>query len=208
LKLNSLKSKRNHLIQFILTIIVLQNISLKNSINLIRPQILFLFLIILFFSCSNPIQKKQKELQNCKISVVSTEIKKFNFLLLPPVPKIQFNITLLIENTNDVEVTIEKFTFKILTKISENADPMQIAIVDNKEEIILPPLSKKEVILDLITILEENPDKDVLRLVLFLGKQALQQEAVPFILDGSIEYNSFIGKMNIPFTTTFKTRLK
>ncbi len=206
--MNTLESKRNHLIQFIL----FKNAVIKNTINhsiyLLIAQISFLSLMILFFSCSNPIQKKQKELQNCKISVASTEIKKFNFLLFPPVPKIQFNITLLIENTNDVEVTIEKFTFKILTKISENTEPMQIAIIDNKEEIILPPLSKQELTLDLVTILEENPEKDVLRLVLYLGKQAMQQENVPFILDGSIEYSSFIGKMNIPFTTTFKTRLR
>jgi hypothetical protein len=169
---------------------------------------ILLFPLLIFISCSNPIEKKQKELQNCKITVVSTEIKKFNFLLLPPVPKIQFNITLQIENTNDVEVTIEKFNFKILTKISETTDPMQIAIVDNKDEIVLPPLSKKDITLELLTTLEENPDRDVLRLVLFLGKQAMQQEKIDFILDGTIEYSSFLGKINIPYSTSFKTRLR
>jgi hypothetical protein len=173
-------------------------------------KIYIVFFVIIFqcSNCTNPIEKKKKELENCKVSIISADIVKFNFLFFPPVPKIHFKVNLEILNTNDVEVSIEKFSFKVYKKFPEKTNPLQIATIGSKEEIVIQALSKKELELDLITTFEESEDKDIFKSVLLLGKSALQNEDIEFELDGIIEYNTIAGKFNIPYSSKFKTKVR
>ncbi len=176
--------------------------------NIIKQNLLIILIIIQCFNCTNPIERKRKELENCKVSIISADIIKFNFLFFPPVPKIHFKVTLEIENTNDIEVSIEKFYFKVYKKFPEKLNPLQIAILESKEEIIIKSKSKKDLELDLITTFEESEDKDIFKSVLLLGRSAMQNEDIEFDLDGIIEYNTIAGKINIPYSSKFKTKVR
>ena len=87
-------------------------------------------------------------------------------------------------------------------------NPLQIAILESKEEIIIKSKSKKELELELITTFEESEDKDIFKSVLLLGKSAMQNEDIEFDLDGIIEYNTIAGKINIPYSSKFKTKVR
>ena len=173
-------------------------------INKLFPYIL---IFCLFFTCTNPIEKKRKELENCKLTVNATEIIRFQFILFPPVPKIHFKLFLDIENTNDDEVTIQKFNFNVLKEFQDKKFPLQVARISSSDEIIIPAKSKRELVLELITILEENQDKDLMKFALSLGNAAFNHQEIEFTLDGMIEFKTLVGIINIPYKNNFKTKL-
>ena len=168
-----------------------------------------IFVILLFFllHCTNPIEKKRKELENCKITVDSLEIKNFRMFLIPPVPKLYFTANIQIENTNEVPVTIEKFAFKVSTVEGGN-EATYIAEVEHKSEHTIAARSTEIIQADIQTLFEENVNKKLVIFFADLVKAALGGGEMEFILEGSIEFNTILGKMNIPIREKVKTRMR
>lgn len=166
---------------------------------------IFLFFII---SCENPIERKKRELENCKLSVIETDILKFQLISFPPIPKVHLLIKTEVENTNDDSVTIQKFFFKVLKPTGKNNDLIQVARVSSTEELEIPPLSKKELNLEVFTTLEENLDNSTYILIMELARSAMKNEEINLVLDGNIEYRTFLGVINVPYQSNFKTKLK
>ncbi len=169
---------------------------------------LSLFISILLFStCTNPIEKKRKELENCKITVDSLEIKNFRMFIVPPVPKLYFKANIQIENTNEVPVTIEKFSFKISTVDGGNENAY-LAEVENKSEHTIPALTTEIIQADMQTLFEENVNKKLVVFFADLIKAALSGGEMEFVLEGTVEFNTVLGKMNVPIKEKVKTRLR
>lgn len=178
-------------------------------LKLISLKIIFLYIpTILLLNCSNPIDKKKKELQNCKLTVISTEILEFRMIAFPPIPKIQLRVNTEIENMNSTPVTIEKFSFSVKKQTKGGKEPIQIAKVNSEDEIELPPLSKKDLKLDLTTTFEENMEETSFMVLGELVRSVMKREEIEFILDGNIEYRTFLGIVNIPYSTNFKTKFR
>jgi hypothetical protein len=172
--------------------------------------IIKIFTILFLFSlsyCSNPIEKKKKELKNLKIKLSEVHIKKYNMILLPPLPKIHFEVMLDVENGNEDTITIEKFNFKILTNY-EKKENMILGIAKSPEEYELLPKEKRVISVSVVTSLEDNPDKKVYEFVGEILKSLLLNKEMEFLLEGSVEYNTFLGKINIPISEVFKTRAR
>ncbi|MBP7282765.1 MAG: hypothetical protein KBA66_14375 [Leptospiraceae bacterium] len=163
--------------------------------------------ILLFIHCTNPIEKKRRELQNCKITVESLKVKNFRMFLIPPVPKIYFTANIQIENTNEVPVTIEKFSFKVSTVEGGNENTY-LAEVENKSEYTIPALTTEIIQADMQTLFEENVNKKLMIFFADLMKAALGGGEMEFILEGTIEFNTVLGKMNIPLKEKVKTSLR
>lgn len=167
---------------------------------------LFVFLF-LFISCTNPVDKKRRELENCKITVDSLEIKNVRMFIVPPVPKLYFKANIQIENTNEVPVTIEKFSFKISTVESGNENAY-LAEVSNTSEKEIPALTTQIIQADMQTLFEENVNKKLVIFFADLIKAVLAGGEMEFILEGSVEFNTILGKMNIPIKEKVKTSLR
>lgn len=163
--------------------------------------------VLLFTNCTNPIEKKRKELENCKITVESLQVKNFRMFLIPPVPKIYFTANIQIENTNEVPVTIEKFSFKVSTVEGGNENTY-LAEVENKSEHTIPALTTEIIQADMQTLFEENVNKKLVIFFADLMKAALGGGEMEFILEGTIEFNTVLGKMNIPIKEKIKTSLR
>lgn len=121
---------------------------------------IFVILLFFFFIAQTP-SKKRKELENCKITVDSLEIKNFRMFLIPPVPKLYFTANIQIENTNEVPVTIEKFAFKVSTVEGGN-EATYIAEVEHKSEHTIAARSTEIIQADMQTLFEENVNKNSL----------------------------------------------
>lgn len=180
---------------------------------------IFIYLLIgnLVFYCSNPIEKKKKELQNCIVTVAELEITNFRMFIVPPVPKIYFKTGIRIENTNDVPVTIDRFAFKIalLGVKSESKDaketeqePSYIAEVINEKPYTIPPLTTEIIYVNMQTIFEENPDRRVIKFFSEILRGVVTGKELEFLLDGTIEFDTVLGAMNIPVKEKIKTKLK
>lgn len=156
--------------------------------------------------CANPIEKKKRELKNLKITLSKVTIKKYNLMFIPPVPKIYFDVFLNIENENPEEATIEKMNFKIYN--NPEKDNILIASAKTTEEYKLKPKEIKEIKISMVTNFEENKEEKVLNFVGRLLKALINNDELEFFLDGYVEYNTFLGKINIPFSQMFKTRVR
>lgn len=168
---------------------------------------LFFISIFLFSSCSNPIEKKKKQLQNLKIKLSKAVIKKYNIVLVPPVPKIYFDVFMEVENTNEEAVTLEKLNFKILTNYPDTENIL-IANAKTPDRYDLQAGEIKELKIEMITNLEENKEKKIYSFVGQMIKALLKNEEMEFFLDGYIEYETFLGKINLPFSQVFKTKAR
>lgn len=169
-------------------------------------KIIFYFILLFIFSCVNPIEKKKQELKNLKINLSKVIIKKYNIMLIPPVPKIYFDVLLNVENENPEEATIEKMNFKIYN--NPEKDNILIASAKTNEEYKLKPKENKEVLISMVTNFEENKEEKVLNFVGRLVKALVNNEELEFYLDGFVEYNTFLGKINIPVSQIFKTKVR
>jgi hypothetical protein len=163
-------------------------------------------LVSIFVNCSNPIEKKKKEFENCNIYFVKAEILKYNLVLLPPIPKIYFKVMLELENNNDTEVLVEKFHFDLYSNFS-NTENVILARIDHSNEIIVLPNSIQPIELDLVTSLEENPDSKIYKLVLTIIKSAFNQKQLDFKLIGTIYYKSIIGNIELPFSKIIRVNM-
>lgn len=169
--------------------------------------LMILIAFIIFTNCTNPIEKKRKELENCKIKVDSLEIKNFRMFIVPPVPKLYFKANIQIENTNDVPVTIEKFYFKVLTVEGGNENSY-LAEVTNASEHVIAPFSTDMIQADMQTLFEENVNKKLVIFFADLLKAALSGGELEFIIEGTVEFDTILGKMNIPLKEKVKTSLR
>lgn len=167
----------------------------------------FIILSFLFFSCTNPIDKKKKELKNLKITVSKVLITKYNMVLIPPLPKIYFNVILNVENENEDAVTIEKFNFKILTNY-QNKENFILGTAKNPVEHEFAAKEKRELELAVVTTLEDNADEKVYKFVAEILKSLVLNKEMEFLLEGTVEYNTFLGKINVPVSHVFKTRAR
>ena len=152
--------------------------------------------ILLFSACTNPIEKKRKELENCKITVDSLEIKNVRMFIVPPVPKLYFKANIKIENTNDVPV---------IDGGNENA---HLAEVINANEHEIPAFATEIIQADMQTLFEENVNKKLVIFFADLIKAVLGGGEMEFVLEGTVEFNTILGKMNVPLKEKVKTSLR
>lgn len=171
-----------------------------------NKNLIFYLILLLILNCVNPIEKKKQEFKNLKITLSKVVIKKYNIMLLPPVPKVYFDVLLNVENENQEEVTIEKIYFKIYN--SPEKDNILIANARTNEEYKIKPKEKKELLISMVTNFEENKEEKVLNFVGRLIKALLNNDELEFYLDGFVEYNTFLGKINIPVSQIFKTKVR
>ena len=127
--------------------------------------------------------------------------------IVPPVPKLYFTANIQIENTNDVPVTIEKFSFKVSTVESGNENTY-IAEVTSSNEHTIPALTSEIIQADMQTLFEENVNKKLVIVFADLIKLALGGGEIEFMLEGTVEFNTVLGKMNVPIKEKVKTRLR
>jgi hypothetical protein len=163
-------------------------------------------LLFLAINCTNPIEKKKKEFENCKITVDSIEIKNMRLFIVPLAPKAYIKANLRVENTNDVPVDIEKFQFKtfLLEKDKENT---LIAQVQNDQVQKVEAKSVKIIPTEMQTLFEENSSVKNISTYLNIAKSYLNGQDLDLLMDGTIEFNTFVGKVNIPVKEKIKANL-
>jgi hypothetical protein len=167
----------------------------------------FFFLIIFIVACANPIDKKKKQLENCKVTLDSVKIQKYQLLIIPPVPKIYFKANLNVENLNEEEVTIQKFDFKMLTNY-KGKDNTTLATAKSTDEYLIQPYAIQKIELDLVTTLEDNSDKQVFGFVGDIIGSLLGNKEMEFLLQGNVHFETMFGKISIPFNQVFKTKVR
>ncbi|MCP5498630.1 MAG: LEA type 2 family protein [Leptospiraceae bacterium] len=166
-----------------------------------KNKFILIFWIFIMSFCSNPIEKKMQELKKCEITLQDIRVVNYKILLIPPVPKIKFKADVEVYNTNEIPVTIERFQFQILKK-SKKKDEIMLANVVSAEETLIPALERKLITLDLETALEENKKSDIVFFIKEFLKSWLVDREIELIFDGSVEFNTILGKMNIPIRET------
>jgi hypothetical protein len=154
------------------------------------------FFILLFFGCSNPIERKKEALKNCKVTLKEVSITKTKMLLKPPVPKVFFTIKVEVENTNDIPVTIERFSFDVFKE--DKKEKLSLAKVHSSEEILIPKKDKVDIELDLQTEFEKNKDANPLYVLKEFLMVLLIQKEVELLFEGNIEFDTIFGKMSLP----------
>lgn len=77
-----------------------------------------------------------------------------------------------------------------------------LANVVSAEETLIPALERKLITLDLETALEENKKSDIVFFIKEFLKSWLVDREIELIFDGSVEFNTILGKMNIPIRET------
>ena len=83
-----------------------------------------------------------------------------------------------------------------------------LAEVENKSEYTIPALTTEIIQADMQTLFEENVNKKLMIFFADLMKAALGGGEMEFILEGTIEFNTVLGKMNIPLKEKVKTSLR
>ncbi|MDX1960442.1 MAG: LEA type 2 family protein [Leptospiraceae bacterium] len=167
----------------------------------------FIALTLVLLYCANPIERKKKQMENCKITLDSIKIQKYQILLIPPVPKIYFKAKLKIENQNSEEVTIQKFDFKLLTN-EKNEENITLANAVSVEEHVLEAKSNKIIELDMVTTLEDNKESKVYGFVGDILGALLTNKEMEFLLKGNVHFETFLGKITVPFEEKIKTKVK
>lgn len=171
-------------------------------------QYIILFTILCFTAlCTNPIEKKKKQLENCKITLDSVKIAKYRMLLIPPVPKIYFKAKVNVENANTETVTLQKFDFKVMTN-RKSQNNSTIAEVQSTEEHELQAGEIKALELNLVTMLEETADEEIVGLVIKIFKSLIMNEELEFLLKGNVHFDTAVGKLSIPVEQVFKTKAR
>lgn len=165
-----------------------------------------LTIILSFLGCANPIEKKKKELKNLNVTLKSLEIVDFNMLLLPPVPKISFLVTLSVENTNDVSVTIDTFELEVFKK--NNKRNVQLAKVISNNKVEIKEFETKELFVDLNTLFEKNPSMEMLKFLKDLVVAMLKNQEIEYLIKGLIHVDTIFGKLNIPIEEVRKVKAR
>ncbi len=165
------------------------------------------FLIIIFLlGCANPIEKKKRQLKNLKVQISEVSIHKYNIILIPPLPKIYFDVFLEVENTNEESVTLQRFSFKILKNYT-NQENILIASAKTSQVYELQAGETKRIKLELVTNLEENKDRTY-SFIADILKALIKNEEIEFLLDGYVEYDTFLGTIKLPVSQIFKTKAR
>ncbi len=153
--------------------------------------------IIFVFLCCNPFQKKIEALKKCEVNLKTLEITKFRMLLLPPVPKMEFLANLEVINTNDIEVTIEKFDFNV-SEISSTNELLNLAYTKSDAKHKLKPHETKIIPLTLTTVLEKNKENGFVKLLKELVKSMLNKGEMNLLFEGKVEFDTILGNFNVP----------
>ncbi len=162
--------------------------------------------IFLFVSCANPIEKKKKEFENCKITIDSLEIKNLRLFMVPLAPKAYIKANLRVENTNDVPVDIEKFQFKTFL-LENDKESTLIAQVMNDQVQKVEAKSVKIIPTEMQTLFEENSSMKNISTYLNIAKSYLNGQDLDLLMDGTVEFNTIVGKINIPIKEKIKANL-
>lgn len=168
---------------------------------------IILLIILSVSSCTNPIDRKKKQLENCKITLDSVKIAKYRMLLIPPVPKIYFKAKVNVENANPETVTLQKFDFKVLTNRKSQNNSV-IAEIQSTEEHELQAGEIKALEVNLVTMLEETADEEIVGLVIKIFKSLIMNEELEFLLKGNVHFDTAVGKLSIPVEQVFKTKAR
>lgn len=168
---------------------------------------IILLIILSVSSCTNPIDRKKKQLENCKITLDSVKIAKYRMLLIPPVPKIYFKAKVNVENANPETVTLQKFDFKVMTN-RKSQNNSTIAELQSTEEHELQAGEIKALELNLVTMLEETADEEIVGLVIKIFKSLIMNEELEFLLKGNVHFDTAVGKLSIPVEQVFKTKAR
>ncbi|MCB1191200.1 MAG: hypothetical protein KDK90_12220 [Leptospiraceae bacterium] len=156
-----------------------------------------ILLSLLSFSHCNPFQKKIDALKKCEVNLKTLEVTKFRMMLLPPVPKMEFLANLEVINTNDIEVTIEKFDFNV-SEISSTNELLKLAYTKSEIKHKLKPHETKIIPVTLITVLEQNKENGFVKLLKELVKSMLNKGEMNLLLEGKIEFDTILGNFNVP----------
>lgn len=168
-------------------------------------KVLFVVLF-LFINCANPIEKKKKEFENCKITIDSLEIKNLRLFVVPLAPKAYIKANLRVENTNDVPVDIEKFQFKTFLLEKDKEDTL-IAQVMNDQVQKVEAKSVKIIPTEMQTLFEENSSMKNISTYLNIAKSYLNGQDLDLLMDGTVEFSTIIGKINVPIKEKIKANL-
>lgn len=167
----------------------------------------FIFLISVNF-CSNPIQKKVKELQKCKANLKYAKVTHARMLLFPPVPKIYFKAGVDITNNNDVEVLIDKFDFTVYLNHFEENKKIPLANVVSPNSHKISPRSTETIEIDLETIFEKSKESNVMEIAAIVLKKGLTSGELDILIEGTIEFSTSLGNFHIPFSQMTKSKIK
>jgi hypothetical protein len=162
--------------------------------------------ILLLLNCTNPIEKKKKEFENCKITIDSFEIKNLKLFIVPLAPKAYIKANIKVENTNDVPVDIEKFQFKTYL-LEKDKEDVLIANVVNEMMQTVPAKETKIIETEMQTLFEENTSMKNISTYMNLAKSYLNGGELDLLMDGNIEFNTFAGKISIPVKEKVKANL-
>ena len=168
-------------------------------------KIVFVVLFV-FVNCANPIEKKKKEFENCKITIDSFEIKNLRLFVVPLAPKAYIKANLRVENTNDVPVDIEKFQFKTFLLEKDKEDTL-IAQVVNDQVQKVEAKSVKIIPTEMQTLFEENSSMKNISTYLNIAKSYLNGQDLDLLMDGTVEFNTIVGKIKIPIKEKVKANL-
>ncbi len=158
--------------------------------------------------CNNPIQQKVKELQKCKATLKYTKITQARMLLFPPVPKIYFKAGVNVENTNDVEVVIDKFDFTVYLNNQEEKKKFPLASVVSPDSHKIPPHSTETIEIDLETVFEKSKENNIMEIAATILKKGMTSGELDILLEGTIEFSTSLGNFNIPFSQMTKSKIK
>ncbi|MCB1178886.1 MAG: hypothetical protein KDK36_14980, partial [Leptospiraceae bacterium] len=112
-----------------------------------------------------------------------------------------------IENQNEESVTVEKFSFNILTNYKDKENVI-IGHAKSPAEFEFGAGEKREVPISIVTTLEDNPDGKAYEFVGPILKSLVTNKEMEFLLEGYVEYNTIVGKINIPISEVFKTKAR
>ncbi|MBE7412392.1 MAG: LEA type 2 family protein [Leptospiraceae bacterium] len=176
--------------------------------RLVSFYFIIIFSLIASNFCSNPIQKKLKELQKCKATLKYSKIIQAKMLLFPPVPKIFFKAGVDISNNNEVEVAIDKFDFTVYLNNPEEGKKLPLAYVTSPESYKIPPLTAQTIEIDLETLFEKSKGENVLEIASTVMKKGLTTGELELLIEGTIEFSTSLGNFNIPFSQITKSKIK
>ncbi|MCE9501333.1 MAG: LEA type 2 family protein [Leptospira sp.] len=156
--------------------------------------------------CIDTIKQKSKELQNCKAEIKYVRIVDSKMISFPPIPKIFFRAGVEVDNRNETPVTIERFEFDV--SIKGSSGDVQIAFVKSEKTETIPRSTKQIIEVDMETKFESNSNRDLKEIMISILTQFATQNEIQYTLSGWLEVDTYLGKINIPFRQTAKSKVK
>ena len=176
------------------------------TLNFAKKTILISFILSALSGCYDSIKEKSKALQNCKAELKHVSIVSVKMISFPPIPKIIFKAGVEVNNRNPTPVTIERFEFDVTVPVASGET--RVAFVHSEKAETIPANTKQIMEVDMETKFESNPNRDLKELALTLLSQMATSKEIQYTLSGWIEVDTSLGKINIPFKHTTKSKVK